>query len=77
MSQPVENSVVVVTLKDVYLLLLELQKQVGTMDSPVKAVADHESRIRSLEKWRYALPVSLAGAAASIIVAIYEGSHHG
>jgi hypothetical protein len=76
-SVPVESSVVVVTLKDVYLLLLELQKQVGAMQGSVGAVSDHESRIRSLEKWRYALPVSLAGATASIIVALYEGSHHG
>lgn len=32
-------------------------------------VADHETRIRGLEKWRYALPVSVVVAVGSMVTA--------
>lgn len=31
---------------------------------------DHEARLRSLEKWRYALPPTLVLAVASIVISI-------
>lgn len=60
----------VVTLRDVYDKVARIEDRVTAMaDIPAK-VADHEIRIRSLEKWRYALPISLLIAVASIVEAI-------
>lgn len=36
---------------------------------------DHENRLRSLERWRYALPVSALAAIASAAVAIVAALH--
>lgn len=33
---------------------------------------DHERRLRDLEKWKYALPPTVAIAAASVIAAIFQ-----
>lgn len=41
----------------------------------VSGASDHEGRIRSLEKWRYGLPLSGLLAAASIALSIYEAMH--
>lgn len=35
-----------------------------------RLVEDHETRLRALERWRYALPVTLMFAVASIAVSI-------
>lgn len=40
-------------------------------DEMAKGRDDHESRIRSLERWRYMLPSSLITAVASAAVTIY------
>lgn len=49
-----------VTLKDVYLLVQEVKEKVGPVPEYGKKIDDHEIRIRSCEKWRYAFPASLA-----------------
>lgn len=38
--------------------------------------ADHETRIRALEKWRYALPAGVGLGVASIVVTLLGYAHH-
>lgn len=35
-----------------------------------RQLADHEERLRNIERWRYALPVSAVAAVASAIAAV-------
>jgi hypothetical protein len=42
-----------------------------------KAQGDHETRIRALERWRYALPTSALLALISIILTVYQFLHQG
>lgn len=65
-----------ITLRDVYAEVLSVKGTVQTMTTVVPQVADHENRLRALEKWRYALPPALLCSAASLLVALLEG-HHG
>lgn len=37
---------------------------------------DHEARLRSLERWRYALPISALAAIGSAVVAVLQAVHH-
>lgn len=64
---------VVVTARDIWLSLVDLTREVRDMSAPLKEagfrLADHEQRIRGLERWRYALPVTLFLAVASILAA--------
>lgn len=63
---------ITVTLKDVYDELRRLHDQVAAMTPQAQLIKDHESRIRTLERWKYALPGSLLLALASIIVTVLE-----
>lgn len=38
-----------------------------------RAIDDHERRLRSVERWMYALPPTLIMAAASLVVALFKG----
>lgn len=51
-------------------LTTRIEMQAIRVDSLVQDQADHESRIRMLERWRYALPTSIILAAGSVIVAL-------
>lgn len=64
-----ETESVIITLKDVYIEMMKIRDAVQELESPAKAVVDHEVRIRGLERWRYSLPASLAVSVASIILA--------
>lgn len=66
MSEIPENGVVV-TLKDIYVVMRRLEDAVNAMTPHGEKLADHELRLRNLERWRYALPTSLIIAMASII----------
>jgi hypothetical protein len=70
MSMAEEN--LVVTLKDVYIAVRRLEDTVALMTPQATQLADHESRIRSTERWRYSLPVSLVLALGSSTVAVAE-----
>lgn len=43
--------VVKVTLDDIYRELLDIGKKVDGMEGQKESIADHEQRIRGLEKW--------------------------
>ena len=56
-------------------ILLELGKmntKLAVMDTKLDAIPDHEARIRSLERWRYGLPLTGLIAAGSAALAIYS-----
>lgn len=38
-----------------------------------RAIDDHEKRLRSVERWMYALPPTLILAVASMLVALFGG----
>lgn len=59
---------VTVTLTDVYLEVRDLRDLV-TRIAATDADADHEDRIRRVEKWSYAIPGSLLLGVASVLLA--------
>lgn len=40
-----------------------------------RSVQDHETRLRGLEKWRYALPASIMLALSSILASLASALH--
>lgn len=65
-----DRATVVITLRDIYDKIIMVERSVQAMDAPVKTIADHESRIRGLERWRYSQPASLVLAVAAIVMEI-------
>lgn len=59
--------------REIYDAVLGVREDVRGLKQDNESVndklADHESRIRSVERWKYALPLSVLGSA----VAIYSG----
>lgn len=53
----------------------EMGTQLAVISEQLKAVPDHESRIRKLEQWRYGLPLSGLLAVASIAISVYQAMH--
>lgn len=54
------------------LTLDEVYHAVIRVESKVEDIADHEERIRALERWRYTFPASLVLAMTSIVVTIIQ-----
>lgn len=55
-----------ITLKDVYAEVRQMRAEIAQF---VPQVPDHENRIRTVERWAYALPPTFILALASVIVA--------
>lgn len=62
-----------ITLRDVWQELRSFGTRVEQVVVRLEAVADHEDRIRRLERWRYSLPASLFASAAALLVALIGG----
>lgn len=75
MAENGENGVVI-TNKDIYTELLKVKEALTAMSPQAEQLRDHELRLRSVERWKYALPASIASSATAITIAILE-SHHG
>lgn len=60
-----------ITLHDIYGALLGVQADVAEIKGDSKSIVDHETRIRSLEKWVWGAAglAALAGAATGPILA--------
>lgn len=56
-----------VTLGEVYRAVLQLRGQLDTV------TGDHEQRIRKLEQWKYALPLTILTSAGAVIAALVQG----
>lgn len=74
MSADTGTGGVVITAKDMYDQLVVLSGKVDAMASIVKTAVDgevdHENRIRSLERWRYSQPASLAAALGALLTTL-------
>lgn len=70
---PNENDdTITIRLRDVYDGVKQLQLDVSPLRDVVRTQADHEERIRSLEKWAYALPPTFLLALVSAVVALVK-----
>lgn len=59
---------------DIATLLARLEERLGHMDGKLDRLTDdHETRLRKVERWVYAIPPTLLLAGASIIAAIVRG----
>lgn len=76
-----------ITVKDVYDKLSSVADKIGELAGHLIAIdtrnqnadvihSDFEARIRKLEAWRYALPISVITAFGSVAVAIVSLLHH-
>lgn len=74
MTAPPDPFASVVTARDVYDAVRETQSDVRASLARLRAVedrqSDHERRLRALEMWRYALPVSALASIAAAVAAI-------
>ena len=65
---------VVITVKEVYDEMKELILEVRQLTSEYRnsrlVDEDHEKRLRSLERWMYAIPASLIAAIGSVVVTL-------
>lgn len=69
---------VVITLADVYAAVRRLEDKVTPVTDHGEQLADHEVRMRSLERYRYAVPSSLLLALSSLITTLitsWTGKH--
>jgi hypothetical protein len=64
---------VVITNKDIYFELQKVSQAVGAMAPQAGQLMDHENRIRGIERWKYALPVTVVSSG----IAVYVGLRHG
>jgi hypothetical protein len=66
-----EDLAVRITLRDIYeqqvVMSSKLDGSLATHLTQEATIADHETRLRGLERWRYALPTALVLAAAGVI----------
>jgi hypothetical protein len=68
---------VTITLKDVYLLVQDVQKTLAPVPGHSAQLADHETRLRALERWRYSAHAALGVSASSLVTAaIAAFTHH-
>jgi hypothetical protein len=61
---------VTITLKDVYLLVQDVQKSVAVVPEHGTHLADLETRVRALERWRYSAHAALGVSASSLVTAV-------
>lgn len=85
---PVPNPGYVITVKDVYDKLSTVADKLGELSGHLIAIdsrnqnadkvhADFEARLRKVEAWRYALPITSITAIASVVVAVLAFMHGG
>jgi hypothetical protein len=60
----------------ILITVTDIKTDMAVVKEQMKAMPDHESRIRSLEKWRYGLPLAGLMALASLVIAAYGALHH-
>ena len=72
-----EEDRVVITIKDIYAemkeLVVEVRRLTQHYDNGKAVDDDHEKRIRSLEAWKYGIPITSVVAVAGIVLTIVKG----
>jgi hypothetical protein len=64
-----------VRLVDVFAKQIEMQTSLAVIQEQLKHIPDHENRIRSLEKWRYGMPLTLLISIGSLGIGAYGWLH--
>ncbi|MGK5728189.1 hypothetical protein [Streptomyces sp. URMC 124] len=76
MSERDHLGVVTVGAREIYDELVAMREDVRSLSQTHEGVAttlaDHEDRIRGLERWRYALPVAAVTSAGTLITAVVK-----
>jgi hypothetical protein len=67
-----EEQGVLITNKDLYIELRKVGDKVNEMVPQALQVADHEKRIRKIERWIWSIPSSLIISMAAVAVAYLE-----
>lgn len=66
----------IVTTRDIYNAVMSLSNRVASLEGSIKpaieAKADHEARLRSLERIAYAIPASVVASLTAIAVAFLK-----
>lgn len=71
-----EDNGVVITNKDIYIKVLELNDKVTAAATVPQRLDDHEDRLRSVEKWKYSIPPTMLSGAIALLLQLL-GGHHG
>lgn len=50
----------------------DVRSLVESREAVDETLADHEQRLRSVERWKYSVPVAAIGALTSTVVTIYK-----
>ncbi|MFD3956568.1 MULTISPECIES: hypothetical protein [Streptomyces] len=63
-----------ITAREIYDELRDMRGEVRTMaqhlDTDKTAIADHEARIRAIERWKYSIPAAVLMGIASVAVEV-------
>lgn len=70
MSIPDDATTAVITLKDVWTEVRQVRDSVALVPTYGTQLGDHESRIRSLERWRYSAHAAAGVSISSLITAV-------
>jgi len=64
-------------LDHIYEVLVTLRDDVRDLKSRhtdmIEKISDHEDRIRSIERWKYAIPLATLSAVATVFVSLLGG----
>jgi hypothetical protein len=61
-------------MEDVEMTTGELGRWLQRIESKLdRAIDDHERRLRSVERWMYAMPPTLILASASVVISLWGG----
>lgn len=71
------DTAVTITNREIYDKVVHLEEKIGAVVQQAAQVGDHETRIRSVERWKYALPATLGSSILSVVLAIILGGLHG
>lgn len=75
MTEPENNNGVVISNKDIYTELLKVKEAVTAMNPQANQLQDHETRLRSVERWKYAMPASIVLALVAVVQGIMDHMH--
>lgn len=70
MPPDAEESSFTITLKDVWLEVRSVRDSVALVPQYGTQLGDHESRLRSLERWRYSAHAAAGVSISSLITAV-------
>lgn len=66
-----------ITVVDIFAKTIEMQTTLVAISEQLKAIPDHEARIRSLERWKYSLPTAMFAGLGSLFLSVWAVLHAG